>query len=246
MELIILTGSSRGLGEAFAQQLLAPNRHIICISRHKNMKLIALASEAGIKLDNLEFDLTATEHIDALTARIFAKVKLSELTAAYLINNAGTLHPMAPLSKCDCEAIDQNIKINLTAPMLLTTNFMKWAAKAAIDKRVLNISSGAGKKPYHGWSAYCTAKAGLDHFTRCVALEQVDAEFPVKIASVSPGVIDTDMQEQIRKTSAEDFKQVGRFIDLKQSGDLLTAEAAATRLIELLMSDEFGQEPVIV
>ncbi|WP_442602986.1 (S)-benzoin forming benzil reductase [Paenibacillus sp. KN14-4R] len=246
MELIILTGTSRGLGEAFAQQLLAPNRHIICISRHKNMKLIALASEAGVKLDNLEFDLTATEHIDALTARIFAKVKLSELTAAYLINNAGTLHPMAPLNKCDSESIDQNIKINLIAPMLLTTNFIKWAEKSPIDKRVLNISSGAGKKPYHGWSAYCTAKAGLDHFTRCAAMEQSEAQHPVRLASVSPGVIDTGMQEQIRQTSAENFKQVQRFIDLKQSGDLLTAEAAASRLIELLMRDDFGQEPVVL
>ena len=59
--------------------------------------------------------------------------------------------------------------------MLLTAAFLRATRNWAIDKRVLNISSGAGKRPVAGWAAYCAAKAGLDHFSRVVALDEGDA-----------------------------------------------------------------------
>ena len=65
-------------------------------------------------------------------------------------------------------------------------------------KRILNISSGAGRNPYEGWGAYCTTKAGLDHFSRVVAMEQANEQYPVEIVSIAPGIIDTDMQATIR------------------------------------------------
>ena len=68
-------------------------------------------------------------------------------------------------------------------------------------KRVVSISSGAGKKPYPGWGAYCTAKAGLDMLTRCVGVEQMNQPHPVEIYSIAPGVVDTDMQREIRAAS---------------------------------------------
>lgn len=230
---------------AIARKLIGPGHSLICISRHKNTKLIAEAADAGCKLEYIEFDLSITEHIDALAARLFAKISKSEVTGLYLINNAGTLQPIGPIHKTNGEAIDQSIKVNTIAPMILTANFISWSQSLDIDKRILNISSGAGRNPYYGWSTYCAAKAGLDHFTRCVALEQSELEYGVKLASVRPGVIDTEMQEQIRASNEEDFKELQRFIQLKESGELLSPEAAADRMLELLFSESFGQESTL-
>lgn len=245
MKCFIITGTSRGLGEAMVRQLIKPEHMLICISRHKNSKLIAEAQKAGVKLEYVEFDLSVTEHIDALSARILNKIQKNELTAAYLINNAGTVQPIEPAHKSNGDAIDKSMKINAIAPMILSSNFMKWAQHLTIDKRILNISSGAGRNPYYGWSAYCSAKAALDHYTRCVALEQQAAENKVRIASVRPGVIDTEMQQQIRSATDENFKDVKRFIDLKDSGQLLSPEIAAERLLEQLFHPSYGDEPVV-
>jgi len=245
MKCFIVTGASKGLGEAIIRKLLKPGHTVIGISRHKNAKLIADAAEAGVKLDYIEFDLANTEHLEAVNARIFGKIQKSELTGLYLINNAGTIEPIGPIHKSTGESIDRNVKINLTAPMILTANFMKWSQSLAIDKRILNISTGAARKPYTGWSAYCAAKAGLDHFTRCVAEEQKELEHGVRISSVRPGVIDTDMQATIRASKEEDFKDVQRFIAYKESGELLSPESVADRMLELLLSDTFGEEPVM-
>lgn len=245
MKCFIITGTSRGLGEAIVRQLFKPEHMLICISRHKNTKLIAEAQEAGVKLEYVEFDLSVTEHIDALSARILNRIQKGELTGAYLINNAGTVQPIEPAHKSNGEVIDMSMKINAIAPIILSANFMKWSQHLAIDKRILNISSGAGRNAYYGWSTYCAAKAAVDHFTRCVALEQLETENRVRIVSIRPGVIDTDMQQQIRSTTADDFKDVDKFIQLKESGELLSPETAAERLLTQLFSESYGEEPVI-
>jgi len=245
MKCFIITGTSKGLGEAIARKLLDPAHTLICISRHKNTRLIADAAEASCKLEYIEFDLANTEHLDALTARMFPKIPRAELSGLYLINNAGSIQPIGPANKIDGESIDRSMKTNAIAPMILTAGLIRWSQPLEVDKRIMNISSGAGRNAYYGWSAYCASKAGLDHFTRCVALEQKDAEHPVRIASVRPGVIDTDMQEQIRGSNSKDFKDIQRFLDLKENGELLTAEAVADKMLEILYSETYGEEPVV-
>ncbi|GAI79412.1 unnamed protein product, partial [marine sediment metagenome] len=110
-----------------------------------------------------------------------------------------------------------------------------------IMKRVAIISSGAGKKPYPGWGAYCTAKAGLDMLTRCVGVEQMNQPHPVEIYSIAPGVVDTDMQREIRAAEEVDFPQVSRFVQLKEQGELQSPEATAQQLIHLLQTNAFEQ-----
>ena len=113
------------------------------------------------------------------------------------------------------------------------------------EKRVINISSGAGKKPFYGWSNYCASKAGIDLFTQCVGVEQNRSDNPVKIISLGPSIMDTKMQEEIRKTAKEDFQQVERFIDFKKNGDLLSADYVAEKVIKLFWDEEFIQGGVI-
>src|SRR5207249_1406644 len=71
---------------------------------------------------------------------------------------------------------------------------------------VINISSGAAHHPLEGWSAYCSAKAGLAMLTSAIALECADAG--VRVFGLSPGVIDTDMQAAIRASGISQIRQI--------------------------------------
>jgi len=135
-----------------------------------------------------------------------------------------------------------NIQLNLMAPMILISSFITLSNSLKTDKRIINISSGAGKKPYFGWSNYCSAKAGMDMLTRCVGLEQVDKDFPVKSISFAPGIIDTEMQSEIRATNKENFKDLDRFISFKEEGKHLSPDEVSEYVLKLLeMEYENGE-----
>jgi benzil reductase ((S)-benzoin forming) len=245
MHYFIVTGASRGLGEALAEALLQPDHHLFCVSRTRSFKVLQSAPNTGASIDWFEQDLSDLDRLEDLMSRIFEKIDPAKAKAVILINNAGIIRPIAPASKNVGRDIALNVSVNLIAPMIITGSFIRLAENLPADKRVLNISSGAARKPYFGWSSYCSAKAGLDHYTRCVAVEQEGAAYPVKIVSAAPGVIDTEMQTEIRSSREEDFKALKRFLDLKQTGQLLSPEAAANKLLKLLLSDSFGREPIV-
>nr|MDA3886122.1 SDR family NAD(P)-dependent oxidoreductase [Candidatus Delongbacteria bacterium] len=119
------------------------------------------------------------------------------------------------------------------------SKFIERTLNYSCEKRIINISSGAAKKPYDGWSTYCSSKAALDMLTRCVNVEQNKKEFPVNVISFDPGIMDTEMQNDIRQSNKEDFSQLSRFIDFKENGALLSAEFVADKVIEVLSSDNF-------
>ena len=108
-----------------------------------------------------------------------------------LINNAGMVDPIGLIGTVRAEEMTNAIAVNLTAPMILSNAFISTLKNFEGSKRIVNISSGAGRNAYEGWGTYCTTKAGLDHFSRVVALEQENAEHPVDIVSIAPGIIDT-------------------------------------------------------
>jgi NAD(P)-dependent dehydrogenase (short-subunit alcohol dehydrogenase family) len=106
---------------------------------------------------------------------------------------------------------------------------------------VINISSGAAHNPLEGWSAYCSAKAGLAMLTSAIALECADAG--VRVFGLSPGVIDTDMQAAVRASGINRISQI-RQIDLAPVGHpaaaiLYVCTAAADDLVgkELALND---------
>lgn len=243
----IITGASRGLGEAFAAQLMTPDNWLLCVSRTRNEALVRQAQSAGVRLDWFECDLaglSADGAADSLLNRMFGGA-VPEVSRIRLINNAGVIDPIGPAHDCKAGDAAHNIAINLTAPMALTAAFLRATQALPADKRVMQISSGAGRHPYAGWSAYCAAKAGLDHFTRCVKLEQDALPHGAKVASVAPGVLDTEMQAQIRKSNADRFPSHSRFVQMYEKGSLVPPRKAAERLLEFLEHPEFGNEPVV-
>ena len=242
--LTILTGASRGLGAAMAEQLLAADTLLLTLSRHPDATLLAKAQEAGATLEQWSIDLG---HDIGAAARLESWLRqhaTAGFTSASLINNAGLLGRVGPISNSDSENLAAVLRVGLEAPLLLTAAFLRATRDWAIDKRVLSISSGAAKRPIAGWAAYCAAKAGLDHFSRVTALDEARLPNPARIVSLAPGVIDTDMQGELRAADASGFPEQSHFVELKSSGQLPTPHAAAARVLAYLHRDDFGRDPV--
>jgi benzil reductase ((S)-benzoin forming) len=240
MKHIIITGHSKGLGAGITSQLLQENHHIHGISRTDSVEIEKLAISMNHKFNFYSCDISKSDTIGAVMDEIFYTISGSETPEAiYLINNAGVVDPIGPIQSIDPSEIDKHLRINLLAPILFTRDFIRHTTHMNIEKRVINISSGAALNPYHGLSAYCIGKAGLDMLTRSIAIEQKDEMYPVEVMSVAPGIIDTDMQTSMRAVPEEKFKNQKKFIALKESGQLVSPEKAGKKLIEMLFSPDF-------
>lgn len=237
MNHIIVTGASRGLGLAIARRLLVPGSRISCISRGRSEALSRQASSAGCRLDWYEFDLAEVAGIERLLEEVLRGNDSETDDMLALINNAGIVGPVRPLDRCSPGEIARNLHIDLLAPMILISEFIRQTEGIAADRRVVNISSGAGKKPYPGWSCYCASKAGIDMVTRSVAEEQKTRRNPVRVVSFAPGVVDTGMQNEIRNASEGDFPLAARFRRMHAEGQLLAPEAVAEQVARLLAAD---------
>ena len=93
-------------------------------------------------------------------------------------------------------------------------------------------------------SIYSATKAGMDHFTRCLALEEALKPNGAKVCSLAPGVIDTDMQTHLRDSDASGFPDHARFVDMKTQGQLSTPADAARRILAYLAHPNYGNNAV--
>ena len=128
--------------------------------------------------------------------------------------------------------------------MALAAAFLGATARWSGPRKVLNISSGLGRRAMASQAAYCAAKAGMDHFTRCLALEEALNPHGAKVCSLAPGVIDTDMQSALRAADGAGFPDLPRFREMKASGALTSADEAAARVLAYLARPDFGANPV--
>ncbi|WP_088102068.1 (S)-benzoin forming benzil reductase [Halalkalibacter urbisdiaboli] len=246
MKFFIITGASKGIGEAMARKLLKKDHSIFSISRTCNKALMQLAKDTQASFYDYSFDLTNLHKIDSLFDEMFEIIcKDPAIESIYFINNAGILAPVAPIEATQTKDIVKNVHTNLLAPIVCTSAFIRRTNDLRLDKRIMNISSGTAKHLLPSMSCYGTSKAGLDAFTKSVALEQATNVFPIKVVSVYPGMIDTEMQAEIRDTKKVDFPYVDLFKELSSEGKLQSADFTAERLLDLLMSDTFGKEVVV-
>lgn len=242
--LTILTGASRGMGLAMAQQMLKPNAVLLCISRLTNAALAEQAHAAGATLLQWPLDLAEGTAAATRLRTWLEQQEPAKLASATLINNAGVIPALVPLSDSDPAALAQALRVGLEAPMQLTAAFLAATRLWCIPRKVLNISSGLGRRAMASQAAYCAAKAGMDHFTRCVALDEALQANGAKVCSLAPGVIDTDMQAQLRAGDVAHFPDQGSFAGLHAQGQLSSPEDAARRVLAYLARADFGAEAV--
>jgi benzil reductase ((S)-benzoin forming) len=238
MNLYIITGTTRGLGEALAEEVArAPGNALIALARAPDGPI-----PGG---ERIQVDLADTAALERAFDRVEQRIRGERFERAVLINNAGVVAPVGPLDQVDADALERNLAVNLVAPMRLMRRFIAALEGAAGIVRIINISSGAGRRPVFGWSAYCAAKAGLDMATRVVALEAQARGLPVEAVSLAPGVIDTGMQAAIRGASAAEFADVERFRAMKEEGGLRPAQAVAADILRLEAAGRLGADAVL-
>ena len=234
--LFIVTGASRGLGRAIAEQLLQPGHVVLGISRRAPPAPSGLDQWACDLGDPLPVAARLQAWLESLDGRHFA--------SAALVNNAALMAEPQPLRSANLAALSAAVRVGLEAPLLLTAAFLRAIRGWPADKRVLHISSGLGRRAMAAQGPYCAVKAGLDHLARAQALEEVLFDSGAKVCSLAPGVIDTDMQVQLRSADPRAFPDHAAFMQMKTGGRLDSPAAAAAKVIAYLNRPDFGEQPV--
>ncbi|QGZ63218.1 SDR family oxidoreductase [Paraburkholderia acidisoli] len=235
----IVTGHTRGLGAAMAELLLERRIDVLGLGRGSNT---TLAARNATQYAEAIVDLADPAALERWLGSASFDTFVEGADCVVLINNAGSVEPIAPLGAQDANAIARAVTLNVAAPLMLANALAATRALGAnASRRIVHISSGAARNAYAGWSVYCATKAALDHHARAVAL---DAPAGVRICSLAPGVIDTGMQATIRSTSTDHFPLRERFEQLKENGQLTSPEAAARQVVDYALSDAFGATPV--
>jgi len=222
MHYYFITGSSRGIGKALAEAALTRNAYVTGFARNNRIQHSAY-----------EHILMDFSDMDDLYYYEFPKLK--DADKIVLINNAGALGQVAPVGQLRDYDIEKLFNINTIASSILSNKFIKAYKDIEIEKVILNISSGAGRHAIESWAAYCASKAALDMFSMVCADEQKKYyKHPTYIFSVAPGIVDTQMQDEIREVSEMQFKDVERFKNYKTNGDLSSAESVAEKLLQII------------
>ena len=231
---VLLTGHSTGLGAALAQALLAQGASVLALSRSSHPQK---DGPAGATLSQVALDLSD----NAALTQWLAGPALTEFfrgaERAVLINNAGKVEPIGPPGMQEPAAIAGAVALNVAAPLMLADAFVKVTAGCA-DRRLMHISSGAGRSVHAGWSIYCATKAALDHHARAVVADKLPG---LRVESLAPGVVDTQMQAQIRDTTIERFPGRERFEAMKRDGALASPAQSAELIVAHLLSDAYGE-----
>lgn len=242
--LTVLTGASRGMGLAMASQLLRAGHDLVCISRHANAALADEAAAAGRSCAQWVADLAHPQEAAQRLHDALAERGEAGLSGVTLINNAGVIPAIAPLGEIPAGDLAAALRVGLEAPLLLTGAFLGATSGWNCERKVLNISSGLGRRPMASQAPYCAAKAGMDHFTRCVSLEESLRPNGAKVCSLAPGVIDTDIQAHLRQADPARFPDREGFAQLQSQGLLMSPEEAAQRVLAYLARADFGANPV--
>jgi benzil reductase ((S)-benzoin forming) len=251
---VVLTGHSRGLGAALTQCLVEKGVHVLGLSRGRHP---GVGAQYQGYLTEQQIDLADPAALlqwlalPDLKNFLGGHIKAGEPAGQHagqnmgqqvvLINNAGLLAPIGQIGQQSNAEILSAMTVNVGAALTLTNEFVGLTQSVA-DRRVLHISSGAARSPYAGWSIYCATKAALDQHAKCLAVESHPG---LRICSLAPGIIDTDMQAQVRSTSLEAFPMRKKFDQLKAEGQLALPADTARALLQFLFSTDFGQAPCL-
>lgn len=228
---VLITGASRGLGEAIAREFWKTGSDLILVARN------------GDKLAELRDSLTASAEEGQTVRTICGNLAepgaaVEIMTAAgfvnVLVNNAAIVGPIGKFWDNDPAAWAETLQVNLISP----AEMMRMAVPlmvAAGGGVVINLSGGGATAPRPNFSAYATAKAGLVRLSETLAQETEGTG--VRVHCVAPGAMNTEMLEAVLRTSAEAAGgEFGKAVQQKEKGG--DDPTVAARLIVFLASEE--------
>ncbi|ULB10842.1 SDR family oxidoreductase [Cereibacter azotoformans] len=190
-KVVAITGASRGIGAAAVRVFSEAGARVALLARSAD-EIEALAAEAGHGAFAIRCDVADWEGTRAAIDQVVSTAGRIDV----LINNAGVIEPIARMADADPAAWASAIDINLKGVF----HGMRAAVPHMRGKggTIITVSSGAAQNALEGWSAYCSSKAGAAMLTRCAHLEE--AVNRIRIMSLSPGTVATEMQDKIRES----------------------------------------------
>jgi benzil reductase ((S)-benzoin forming) len=224
----LITGTSRGIGEALAYKLLENGNTVLGVARNRADRL------KSKHYFHLSFDLTDTFRISQIMEKVNEIVDNHSFDFVGLVNNASAVEPLNSIEKCPPADIESHVRIGLIAPMILTSIFIRKFSGDKIRKKVVFISSGAAFTALPDESIYCSSKAGIHMFAQCVGLEQKNREYGFEVISIGPGMVDTAMQLAVRSKTSDEFAMAGFFQQAYQDGKLQEPHQVADKIYTIL------------
>ncbi|MEO7356768.1 MAG: SDR family NAD(P)-dependent oxidoreductase [Ignavibacteria bacterium] len=235
MNFYFITGASRGIGKALSELLLENNENFIYGLSRSN------------EIVNKNYRYIKTDLKDLEKVKAFNFPELEDAESIVLINNSASKSEVSHLGNRSSDNMIENFNVNLISPALLMNNFLKKYQSYECKRMIMNISSGAAFKPMESWSTYCATKAGLAMISEVAGMEQKlnHSENPVNVFNVSPGIVDTQMQTDLRKIAPKDFSMVGTFIEYHEKHQLAKPAEVARKLNMIIQYPEKFEKVVI-
>lgn len=234
--LYFITGTSSGIGNALTNHIL---------EKEENSLVEGISRTQTIHHQNYKhhvFDLAELDNLIGFFGKLNLEKRIkSKIDKVVLINNAATLGQVGYVGKIPSQEIIKTMNINTLAPFVLMNEFLRTfdtETFGKIEKVIINISSGASKRPIDGWASYCASKASLNLFSEVIEEEEKKLNHNTQIFNVSVGVVDTAMQAQIRQTNQNDFSNVEHFKELKQNNQLASPEFIAEKIYAIIQKPQ--------
>jgi len=232
MNYYIITGFSKGLGKSLLDLLLTDESNFV-------YGLSRTSSIEHKQYIDTNIDLSKMEEVLK-----FQFPQILRADKVVLINNAANLGDVKHVGGIDNQKIIDAYNLNLITPVILANNFISEYSELECEKIILNISSGAGRKPIDGWNVYCSTKAGLDMFSRVLKDEITIDSSNIKVLSLAPGIIDTEMQSEVRRSNEMSFSNIERFKYYKESGYLVAPEITAKQVLRFIDEDNLSKDVI--
>lgn len=223
----VVTGVSKGLGEALAANLL-----------DRGFDVVGLGRGAATRLTSPNFrlvsaDLSVISALPAIVEPMFATLAARRPASIVLINNAAVAGPAGTVGDLAPDEIASSLAVNLVAPALVANAFVRAFRDSQGDRRLLNVSSGAAAGPVAGGGVYSIAKAGLEMLTMSIAAEQ--GTVGIVAITIRPGIIDTPMQALMRSQPVTKLPAVAMFRAFHASGQLVPPDVTAAKIVDRLV-----------
>src|SRR5512144_2606681 len=200
MQATIVTGVSRGLGEALAAELIGRGHTVVGIGRRSSARL------AGERYRFVECDLADAARIATAVKPALTELRAARPEAVTLVNNAAVAWPVGRVGRLDDAKIEASLATNVTAPFVLCNVFLGVFADDAMHRRIVNVSSGSAETTLVGTAAYSVAKAAIEMLTRAIAADHTAPDF--RCVTLRPGIFDTEMQAFMRSQDPEEIPSV--------------------------------------
>ena len=243
MKYIIITGASKGLGKALAEELTNVNTTLILISRDRKAleELNGLIEKKGSKAYLYIFDLYYYDQLEKLMDDIVTSIIKEPCNSIIFINNASIINPIDRFDRLAPKDIQSNLNINCISPILLINYFLSKTSYLNVERRIINISSGAINNSICGWALYSASKSAVHSIIETLSKENHNSHL-LKVVSFDPGVMDTNMQKNIRSVTEDQFPDIETFKGFYRNNELRSTKDVASIINEVYIDHWYAKK----